>query len=45
MFYIKKNIFSIKKLEKCSELRRKGMVGYILLGYSIRVRIFKIDII
>ncbi|HAJ79615.1 MAG TPA: hypothetical protein DCO75_07570 [Fibrobacteres bacterium] len=36
---------SIKKKEKCLFSRRNGIVGKIIKGYSVRLRLFGIDII
>lgn len=39
------NWLSVKKKESCYFSRRNGHTGKIILGYSIRLRLFKRDII
>lgn len=41
----KPNWLSIKLAKKCAFSRRNGIRGKIILGYSIRLRLFNKDII
>lgn len=41
----KKFWLSIKKASDCLFSMRNGIVGKIILGYSIRLRLFNIDVI
>jgi len=40
-----RNWLSIKRKDKCLFSRRNGIVGKIIFGYSIRLRLFGKDII
>ena len=41
----KPNWLSVKKKDKCFYSRRNGYVGKIIFGYSVRLRLFGIEII